>query len=106
MYKRQVADFDLDEFIETFHRLVQQFGLIEFGQQQLLDYWKKSDFFALGSKVLVLNGRGQGGESASAVDGVYQGVNEQGQAKIELMVADEKQTTMLLSSGLSSIRKL
>jgi len=101
-----VADFDLDEFIEVFYELVQQFGLVEFDQQQLFDYWQTNDFFAEGTKVRVLNGGEAGKDEAVSIEGVYQGVNGQGQAIVELRDENKKPSSMLLSSGLNSIRKL
>ena len=88
-----IKHFDLDAFFQNFFKKIQQSELQNYSQQELAHYWQLNDLFKIDETVKLIS-------LDIEEQGIYLGVNPQGQAVIKL-----PDTIKTLSSGQSSIRK-
>ena len=88
-----VKHFDLEAFFQNFFKKIQQSELQNYSQQELAHYWQLNDLFKIDETVKLIS-------LDIEEQGIYLGVNPQGQAVIKL-----PDTIKTLSSGQTSIRK-
>ena len=88
-----VKHFDLEDFFLNFFNKIQQSELQNYSQQELAHYWQLNDLFKIDETVKLIS-------LDIEEQGIYLGVNPQGQAVIKL-----PDTIKTLSSGQTSIRK-
>lgn len=89
-----VKHFDLEVFFQNFFKKIQQSELQNYSQQELAHYWQLNDLFKRDETVKLIS-------LDIEEQGIYLGVNPQGQAVIKL-----PDTIKTLSSGQTSIRKI
>ncbi|WEJ63459.1 biotin--[acetyl-CoA-carboxylase] ligase [Thiomicrorhabdus lithotrophica] len=89
-----VKHFDLEVFFQNFFKKIQQSELQNYSQQELAHYWQLNDLFRIDETVKLIS-------PDIEEQGIYLGVNPQGQAVIKL-----PDTIKILSSGQTSIRKI
>jgi len=98
-----VSDFKIEELIEHIFVKINLPGLhtplrgvVNFSIDELLDYWKTHDLFAIEEAIQLITAE----DIDSSQLGVYLGINPQGQALIKI-----NQKVQNLTSGQTSIRK-
>ncbi|MEA1990386.1 MAG: biotin--[acetyl-CoA-carboxylase] ligase [Pseudomonadota bacterium] len=88
-----VKHFDLEVFFQNFFEKIQHSELQNYSQSELSHYWQLNDLFKIDETVKLI-------APDMEEQGVYLGVNQQGQAVIKL-----HDSIKTLSSGQTSIRK-
>ena len=100
-----LSQFDSTLFFDQFYELVQKQDLFNLSINDLRNYWSLHDFFEIDEPLKVVENR-QGKEEVTLSRGFYKGIADNGLAKLSFIDKEGVLQEKLLSSGLSSMRKL
>ncbi|GAB6070638.1 hypothetical protein JCM30760_17350 [Thiomicrorhabdus hydrogeniphila] len=91
-----VSQFKTETLIDKLFKKTELPGLVNFSVQSLLDYWQTHDMFAINEPIELITAE----NANSKLNGIYLGINQNGQALINL-----NGKIQTLTSGQTSIRK-
>lgn len=103
------SNFELNDFLVRLYALIEEYALIGFDEKRLFSYWQRHDYFSIGECVSATLQHSM--HSSDQLDngiskGIYKGINQHGQAILNLDDANSSSGDVLLTSGTNSIRKL
>lgn len=98
--------FDNTLFFAEFYAHIKALGLFDFSIDELQQYWSHHDYFEIGEPVKLLTDMNSQKEVEQGLQCFYDGITQEGLAKILCINAEGVTTETLLSSGLNSLRKI